>query len=70
MKNPLTLYSVSSLSSKDQSGLRTRKYQLRKKMERNGVSPREQVIKNLMNYSLALSVIKTSETGFVNLVMN
>jgi hypothetical protein len=39
-------------------------------MERNGVSPSEQVIRNLLNYSSALAVLKTRETGFVNLVMN
>jgi hypothetical protein len=70
MKKTLTLYSFSSLSSKVRSGARTRKQQLRKKMERNGVSPSEQVIRNLLNYSAALSVLKTRETGFVNLVMN
>jgi len=70
MKKTLTLYSLPSLSSNYKSGARTRKHQLRKKMERNGVSPSEQVIRNLLNYSSALAVLKTRETGFVNLVMN
>lgn len=70
MKKTLTLYSLPSLSSKSNSGARTRRHQLRRKMERCGVSPSEQVIRNLMNYSAALSVFKTRETGFVNLVMN
>lgn len=70
MKKTLTLYSLPSLSSNYKSGARTRKHQLRKKMERNGVSPSEQMIRNLLNYSSALAVLKTREIGFVNLVMN
>jgi len=70
MKKTLTLYSLPSLSSKDKSGARTRRHQLRKKMERSGVSPSEQVIRTLLSYSSALAVLKTRETGFVNLVMN
>lgn len=34
------------------------------------VSPSESVIRNILNYSKALSVIKTKETGIFNLVMN
>jgi hypothetical protein len=34
------------------------------------VSPREFVIQNLLNYSKALSVLKTRDSGIVNLVMN
>jgi hypothetical protein len=70
MKKTLTLYPFPSYSSKHNSGARSRKHQLRKKMERIGVSPSEQVIRNLLNYSSALAVLKTRETGFVNLVMN
>jgi hypothetical protein len=70
MKKTLTLYPIPSYSSKTNSGARTRKHMLRKRMERNGVSPSEQVIRNILNYSKALSVLKTRETGFVNLVMN
>jgi hypothetical protein len=70
MKKTLTLYSRPSLSSKEKSGARTRRHQLRKKMERKGVSPAEQVIRNLLNYSSALVVLKTRETGFMNLIMN
>ncbi len=70
MKKTLTLYSLQSLSSKDKSGARTRRHQLRKKMERNGVSPSEQIIRNLLSYSSALAVLKTRGAGFVNLVMN
>jgi hypothetical protein len=34
------------------------------------VSPSESVIRNLLNYSKALAVLKTTETGYINLVMN
>lgn len=37
---------------------------------RNVTSPRESVIRNLLNYSKALAVIPTAETGYINLVMN
>jgi len=70
MKKTLTLYPLTSYSSSKKSGARSRRYQLRKKMERIGVSPSEQVIRNLLNYSSALSVLKTRGTGFVNLMMN
>jgi hypothetical protein len=70
MKKTLTLYSLPSLSSNPNSGARTRRHQLRKKMERNGASPSEQVIRNILSYSSALAVFKTRETGFINLVMN
>ena len=70
MKKTLTLYSHPSLSSHERTGARTRRHQLRKKMERNGVSPSEQVIRNILSYSYALAILKTRETGFINLVMN
>jgi hypothetical protein len=34
------------------------------------VSPSESVIRNILNYSKTLTVIKTKETGILNLVMN
>jgi hypothetical protein len=70
MKKTLTLYLNPPYPSNPRSGARIRKHLLRKKMERNGVSPSEQVIRNLLNYSSALAVLKTRGTGFVNLVMN
>jgi hypothetical protein len=33
-------------------------------------SPSESVIRNLLNYSKALKVLKTTENGYINLVMN
>jgi hypothetical protein len=37
---------------------------------KNGVSPSEYVIRNILNYSKALAVLKTEEIGMVNRVMN
>ena len=34
------------------------------------VSPGESVIRNLLNYSKALTVLKTTETGYIHMVMN
>ena len=70
MKKTLTLYPSTPYSSSTTSGARIRKHLLRKKVERNGISPSEQVIRNILNYSAALAVLKTRETGFINLVMN
>jgi hypothetical protein len=70
MKKTLTLYPSTPYSSSTKSGARIRKHLLRKNMERNGISPSEQVIRNILSYSAALTVLKTRETGFVNLVLN
>lgn len=40
-----------------------------RRMRKSG-SPCEFVIRNLLNYSKALAVLKTNETGFINMVMN
>ncbi|MBC8314046.1 MAG: hypothetical protein ISR57_00450 [Bacteroidales bacterium] len=34
------------------------------------VSPREYVIRNILNYSKSLSILKTHRTGTITLVMN
>ncbi len=34
------------------------------------VSPREFVIRNILNYSKSLFILKTRQTGIINLVMN
>ncbi|MDP4281056.1 MAG: hypothetical protein Q8867_02800 [Bacteroidota bacterium] len=57
MKRPITFYPTSFNSSK-------------KNWEQHDVFPRERVIKNLLNYSRALSVIKTQTIGYFNIVMN
>lgn len=37
---------------------------------RHGASPREFVIRNLMNYSRSLTVLTTSQTGVIHAVLN
>jgi len=36
----------------------------------SGTSPSEYVIRNILNYSKALAVLKTEQTGTINMVMN
>jgi len=64
MKRTATFYSLTSFQSKvnDPSA--------EKRRSRKVVSPSESVIRNLLNYSKALTVLTTSETGYINLVMN
>jgi hypothetical protein len=64
MKRTATIYALTPFSSKvnDPSTDRRRR--------RKEVSPSESVIRNLLNYSKALAVLKTNDTGIINLVMN
>jgi hypothetical protein len=64
MKRTATFYSLNSFQSKvnDPSADKRRR--------RKVVSPSESVIRNLLNYSKALAVLQTPETGFINMVMN
>ncbi len=64
MKRTATIYSLTSQSSKvvDPSANRRR--------NRKVVSPSESVIRNLLNYSKALKVLATTDTGYIHLVMN
>ena len=41
-----------------------------RRRRRKVISPSESVIRNLLNYSKALTVLTTNETGTINLVMN
>jgi len=64
MKRTATFYSlISSQSKVNDSSAETGR-------RRKIVSPSEFVIRNLLSYSKALSVLKTNETGYINLVMN
>jgi hypothetical protein len=38
--------------------------------EKSQISPSEYIIRNLLNYSKALEILKTENTGNVNMVMN
>ncbi|MFZ4523358.1 MAG: hypothetical protein ACOYNC_16740 [Bacteroidales bacterium] len=64
MKRTATFYSLTSFPSGEIVPSADRR---RRKRE---VSPSESVIRNLLNYSKALAVLKTNETGYINLVMN
>ncbi len=43
---------------------------MKPKLDRHGDSPSEYVIRNILNYSRALSIIKTHEAGTLKMVMN
>ena len=64
MKRTDTFYSLTSIQSKvnDPSADKRRR--------RKVVSPSESVIRNLLNYSKALTVLNTTETGYIHMVMN
>ena len=64
MKRTATFYSLTSIppTANDHSA--------ENRGRRRVVSPRESVIRNLLNYSKALVVLKTTETGYINMVMN
>jgi hypothetical protein len=70
MRKHLTLKSLASVPSNKKSVTPDPKTLQSKKSERHDVSPREFVIRNILNYSLALSVFQTTEAGFVTMVMN
>jgi len=70
MRKPLTLCTKPSLSNREQTSRVNMKPERGLKMKRNGVSPGEYVIRNLMNYSRSLAILNTKETGIVSVVMN
>jgi len=64
MKRSATIYSLSQKHAK------VNKPSVGKRGQGMDVSPSEPVIRNLLSYSQALSVISTHNNGFINLVMN
>jgi hypothetical protein len=64
MKRTATFYSLTSSPSK------ANEVSSENRRRRKVVSPSESVIRNLLNYSKALTVLSTAETGYINLVMN
>ena len=70
MRKHLTLDSLTSISSNKKAAASDEKSFSNRKYERHDVSPREFVIRNILNYSLALSVIQTNEAGCIKMVMN
>ncbi|MEI6456705.1 MAG: hypothetical protein WCO93_10500 [bacterium] len=61
MKRNATMYYLTSKGNGSSSD---------KRRKRHEMSPSESVIRNILNYSKALSVFSTPETGIINLVMN
>jgi hypothetical protein len=64
MKRTATIFAMNSI----QSAMHNPSADTRRR--RKVVSPSESVIRNLLNYSKALAVLKTTETGYINMVMN
>jgi hypothetical protein len=69
MRRHFTLDSLTSVPSKKADGSIS-KPGISRKTERHDISPSELVIRNILNYSLALAVIPTQETGNVKMLMN
>ncbi|MEI6900470.1 MAG: hypothetical protein WCL00_11380 [Bacteroidota bacterium] len=70
MRRSLTLSSLSSFSKRKESGNFRDTLKFTGKHERYGVSPSNCVIRNILNYSLALSVIQTKDAGTIGMMMN
>jgi len=64
MKRTATFYSLTRSHSKVSDPA------VGRRRNRKAVSPSESVIRNLLNYSKALTVLQTTETGYINVVMN
>ena len=65
MKRHTTLYSLNSTKMEQENSFST---DLRKNSPT--VSPSDTVIRNLINYSKSLVILKTLDTGIIRLVMN
>jgi len=63
MKRQATIYSLNSRSKENGFS-----YKLRKSSKE--VSPSDSVIRNILNYSKALTVLATHDAGIIRLVMN
>lgn len=63
MKRHATMYSLNSRSKENDFS-----YKLRKGLKE--VSPSDSVIRNILNYSNALTILTTHDTGLIRLVMN
>jgi len=63
MKRHITIFSLNSRSKENGFCPEVRK-------NPKEVSPSDSVIRNILNYSKALAVLKTNDTGIIRLVMN
>jgi hypothetical protein len=64
MKRTVTFYPLTRYHSKSNEPVEE------KRRVRKVVSPSESVIRNLLNYSRALQIIRTQDAGMINLLMN
>ena len=64
MKRHATFYSLNSNASKENS------FSAESRKNAKEVSPSDSVIRNILNYSRALSVLSTHNSGIIRLVMN
>ena len=64
MKRHATFYSLNSNTSKENS------FSDKFGKNRKEISPSDSVIRNRLNYSKALSILTTHDTGIIRLVMN
>ena len=64
MKRSATLYSLNTNISKENG------FSAEGRKNRKEVSPSDSVIRNILNYSKALTILSTHDTGIIRLVMN
>ena len=63
MRKSATLYSSSTFTSE-------KKKPIPEDEIRKGIPPGEWVIQNILNYSKALSVLKSEKAGYIRMMMN
>ncbi len=64
MKRYATFYSLNPDASKENS------FSCNFRKNRKNVSPSDSVVRNILNYSKALTILNTHDTGMIRLVMN
>ncbi len=64
MKKSATLYSLNSRISKENV------FSTKLRKNRKEVSPSDSVIRNILNYSQALTILQTQDSGIIRMVMN
>ncbi len=64
MKRHATLFSLNSRNPKENG------FSAESRINQKKVSPSDSVIRNILNYSQALAILKTQDSGTIRLVMN
>lgn len=64
MKRSATLYSLNSKMSKENG------FSAKFRKNPKEVSPSDSVIRNILNYSQALTILHTHDSGIIRMVMN